>query len=160
MGRVMAPFGVKGAVKIEPFGDNRDSLRRHSVWWIGKPGSLSRIEVAECQAHDAHLVARFKGCTDRDEAGKYRGSDVALRREDLPPVAEHEFYQADLVGLDVVNVSGERLGTVTGFLPTGANEVMVVGHEGGERLLPVVGEVIRKVNLETGTVEVDWEADW
>jgi len=160
MGRVMAPFGVKGAVKIEPFGDDRDSLRRHSAWWVGKPGKLSRVEVRECRAHDAHLVARFAGCSDRDQAGKYRGFEVALRREDLPQPAEHEFYQADLVGLEVVNSKGERLGRVTGFLATGANEVMRVAHGTGERLLPVAGEVIRKVDLEAGTVEVDWGADW
>jgi 16S rRNA processing protein RimM len=160
MGRVMAPFGVKGAVKIEPFGDDRDSLCRHSAWWVGKPGNLSRIEVAECRAHDAHLVARFEGCSDRDQAGKYRGWDVALRREDLPQTAEHEFYQADLVGLEVVNAKGERLGRVTGFLPTGANEVMRVAQEGRERLLPAAGDVIRRVDLTAGTVEVDWEADW
>jgi 16S rRNA processing protein RimM len=160
MGRVMAPFGVKGALKVEPFGDDRDSLRRHSAWWVGKPGNLVQVEVLECRAHDAHLVARFEGCSDRDQAGKYRGFEVALRREELPQTAEHEFYQADLVGLVVVNAKGEQLGRVTGFLPTGANEVMRVAHEGKERLLPVAGEVIRKVDLEAGTIEVDWEVDW
>jgi len=160
MGRVLAPFGVKGAVKIEPFGDDRDSLCGHSAWWVGKPGKLSRVEVCECRAHRAHLVARFAGCSDRDQAGKYRGFEVALRREDLPQTAEHEFYQADLVGLEVVNSKGERLGRVTGFLATGAHEVMRIAHRTGERLLPVAGEVIRKVDLEAGTVEVDWGADW
>lgn len=156
----MAPFGVKGAVKIEPFGDAKESLCRHSAWWVGKPGKLNRVEVTGCRAHVAHLVARFEGCEDRDQAGAYRGFEVALRREDLPQTAEHEFYQADLVGLIVVNRQGERLGTVAGFLATGANDVMRVTHGAGERLVPVAGEVIRKVDLEGGTVEVDWGADW
>lgn len=156
----MAPFGVKGAVKIEPFGDDRDSLCRHSAWWVGKPGNLSQVEVVECRAHGMQLVARFEDCADRDQAARYRGFEVALRREELPQTAEHEFYQADLVGLEVVNGQGERLGRVTGFLRTGANEVMRVAHGTRERLLPVAGDVIRKVDLEAGTVEVDWGADW
>lgn len=156
----MAPFGVKGAVKIEPFGDDRDSLRRYSAWWVGRPGNFRRVEVVECRAHGAELVARFEGCADRDLASKYRGFEVALRREELPQTAEHEFYQADLVGLEVVNLKGDRLGRVTGFLATGANEVMRVAHGVGERLLPVAGDVIRKVDLEAGTLEVDWGADW
>jgi len=49
---------------------------------------------------------------------------------------------------------------VAGFLRTGANDVMRVGHEGGERLVPARAEVIRKVDLAAGTVEVDWGADW
>jgi len=106
-------------------------------------------------------VARFEGCEDRDKAGTYRGFEVALRREDLPTPAKHEFYQADLIGLEVVNGQGERLGKVTGFFSAGgANEVMRIAHESGERLLPATPEVIRRVDLEGGTVEVEWRADW
>jgi 16S rRNA processing protein RimM len=160
MGRVMAPWGVKGAVKVEPFGTGGDSLCRYSAWWVGKPGKLSEVVVAECRVHGAYLVVRFEGCNDRDRAGAYRGAEIALRREDLPEPAEHEFYQADLIGLEVVNGQGERLGRVAGFFSAGAHEVMRVGHAGGERLVPVAGEVIRKVDLDAGTVEVDWGADW
>ena len=160
MGRVMAPWGVKGALKIEPFGSGSGNLCKYSAWWVGKPGKLSEVAVAECRPHGAYLVARFEGCEDPERAGAYRGAEVALKREDLPEPAEHEFYQVDLIGLAVVNTRGERLGKVAGFLATGANDVMRVEHEGKERLLPVGGEVIRRVDLAAGTVEVDWGADW
>jgi len=160
MGRVTAPWGVKGAVKVEPFGAESGNLCKYSAWWVGKPGKLNEVVVAECRAHGAYLVARFEGCDDPDKAGAYRGAEVALRREDLPKPAEHEFYQADLIGLEVVNREGVRLGRVAGFFDGGAHEVMRVDHEGGQRLLPVAGEVIRRVDLDAGTVEVDWGADW
>ena len=161
MGRVMAPWGVKGAVKVQPFGTGSGNLCKFSAWWIGKPGKLSEVAVAECRAHGAYLVARFEGCDDPDKAGAYRGAEVALRREDLPKPAEHEFYQADLIGLTVVNGQGEWLGKVTGFFSAGgANEVMRVEHGSGERLVPATAEVIQKVDLDAGTVEVDWGADW
>ena len=160
MGRVMAPWGVKGALKIEPFGSGSGNLCKHSAWWVGKPGKLSEVAVAECRAHGAYLVARFQGCSSPEQAGAYRGAEVALRREDLPEPAEHEFYQVDLIGLEVVNERGERLGRVAGFITTGANDVMRVTHESGERLVPATAEVIRRVDLAAGTVEVDWGADW
>ena len=161
MGRVMAPWGVKGALKIEPFGSGSGSLCKYSAWWVGKPGKLSEVAVAECRAHGAYLVARFEGCDGPERAGAYRGAEVALRREDLPEPAAHEFYQVDLIGLAVVNAQGERLGKVTGFFSAGgANEVMRVAHESGERLVPATAEVIRKVDFAAGTVEVDWGADW
>jgi 16S rRNA processing protein RimM len=161
MGRVMAPWGVKGALKIEPFGSGSGSLCKHSAWWVGKPGKLSEVAVAECRAHGAYLVARFEGCSSPEQAAAYREAEVALRREDLPEPAAHEFYQADLIGLAVVNAQGERLGKVTGFFSAGgANDVMRVAHESGERLVPATAEVIRKVDLAAGTVEVDWGADW
>jgi len=160
MGRVMAPWGVKGALKIEPFGSGSGNLCKYSAWWVGKPGKLSEVAVAECRAHGAYLVARFEGCSNPEQAGAYRGAEVALKREDLPEPAEHEFYQVDLIGLEVVNERGERLGRVAGFITTGANDVMRVAHESGERLVPATAEVIRKVDLAAGTVEVDWGADW
>jgi 16S rRNA processing protein RimM len=161
MGRVMAPWGVKGALKIEPFGSGSGNLCKYSAWWVGKPGKLSEVAVVECRVHGAHLVARFEGCSSPEQAGAYRGAEVALRREDLPKPAEHEFYQVDLIGLAVVNTRGERLGKVTGFFSAGgANDVMRVEHEGEERLVPATVEVIRKVDLGAGTVEVDWGADW
>ena len=160
MGRVMAPWGVKGALKIEPFGSGSGSLCKYSAWWVGKPGKLSEVAVAECRAHGAYLVARFRGCDSPEKAGAYRGAEVALKRGDLPEPAEHEFYQVDLIGLEVVNERGERLGRVAGFITTGANDVMRVAHESGERLVPATAEVIRKVDLAAGTVEVDWGADW
>ena len=160
MGRVMAPWGVKGALKIEPFGSGSGSLCKYSAWWVGKPGKLSEVAVAECRAHGAYLVARFRGCDSPEKAGAYRGAEVALKRGDLPEPAEHEFYQVDLIGLEVVNERGERLGRVAGFITTGANDVMRVAHESGERLVPATAEVIRRVDLAAGTVEVDWGADW
>jgi 16S rRNA processing protein RimM len=161
MGRVMAPFGVKGAVKVEPFGTGSGNLCKYSAWWVGEPGKLEEVALAECRAHGEYLVARFEGCEDRDKAGRYRGAEVAVRREDLPKPAKHEFYQADLIGLEVVNLQGERLGSITGFFSAGgANEVMRVAHESGERLLPATAEVIRRVDLEAGRVEVEWGADW
>jgi len=160
MGRVMAPWGVKGALKIEPFGSGSGSLCKYAAWWVGKPGKLSEVAVAECRAHGAYLVARFRGCDSPEKAGAYRGAEVALKREDLPEPAAHEFYQVDLIGLEVVNERGERLGRVAGFITTGANDVMRVAHESGERLVPATAEVIRKVDLAAGTVEVDWGADW
>jgi 16S rRNA processing protein RimM len=161
MGRVMAPFGVKGAVKVEPFGGGSGNLCKYSAWWVGEPGKLEEVALAECRAHGEYLVARFEGCEDRDKAGMYRGAEVALRREDLPKPAKHEFYQADLIGLEVVNLQGERLGRIAGFFSAGgANEVMRVAREAGERLLPATAEVIRRVDLEAGTIEVEWGADW
>jgi 16S rRNA processing protein RimM len=160
MGRVLGPWGVKGALKIEPFGAESGNLCKYSAWWVGKPEKLDEVAVTECRAHGAHLVARFEGCDDPEKAGVYRGAEVALRREDLPEPAEHEFYQADLIGFEVVNAKGERLGRVAGFFSTGANDVMRVAHEAGERLVPATAQVIRRIDLEAGTVEVEWGADW
>jgi 16S rRNA processing protein RimM len=68
---------------------------------------------------------------------------------------------ADLVGLEVINTAGERLGKVTGLIETGANAVMrVVDDVGLERLLPFVSAVIQAVDGEAGRIRVEWGSDW
>ena len=157
MGRVLGPWGVKGAVKIERFGAN---LWKYSHWWVGRPGKHEKIAVAECREQSGYLIARFEGCTSPEQAKDYGGFEVALERSELPQTAEHEFYQADVIGFEVVNQKGEHLGRVKEFFSAGAHDVMRVEHKGGERLLPVAGDVIRKVDLRAGRVEVEWGADW
>ena len=157
MGRVLAPWGVKGAVKIERFGAN---LWKFSHWWVGQPGKYERLAVEECREHSGYLIARFAGCDSPEAAKAYSGAEVALERKDLPETSAHEFYQADVIGFEVVNARGDVLGRVKEFFSAGAHDVMRVEHQGGERLLPVAGDVIRKIDLRAGRVEVEWGADW
>jgi len=157
MGLVLAPWGVKGAVRIKPYGRN---LWKFSAWWVGWPGKHSKIAVAECREHSGYLVARFEGCESPEAAKAYSGAQVALEREELPETAAHEFYQADVIGFEVVNARGEVLGRVKEFFSAGAHDVMRVEHKGGERLLPVAGDVIRRIDLKAGRIEVEWGADW
>jgi 16S rRNA processing protein RimM len=85
---------------------------------------------------------------------------VAVPRESLPPTRENEFYQADLIGLEVRNMDGERLGTVAGMFSNGAHDVMRLAGDEGERLLPFIEQVVREVDIGAGRIRVDWGKDW
>lgn len=114
------------------------------------------------------LVARLDGIDDRDRAVDLVGNEVAIQMSQLPPVAQDEFYWAQLEGLRVVNLEGEELGCVSHLFETGANDVLVVRHgrddetdagRTGERLIPYVKGVVRSVDLDGGVITVDWHAD-
>lgn len=160
MGRVGAPFGVKGWVKVMPFTESPATLARYRRVWLGHQGEWREVEVEETAVHGAVVVARFAGCGDRDAAARLRGTEVAVPRDALPAAAPGEFYWADLVGLDVVTTGGEPLGKVSEMFSTGANDVMRVGEGKGERLLPFVATVVRNVDLAARRIEVAWELDW
>ena len=160
MGRILAPFGVKGWVKVETFSESPENLARHPSWWIGSEGDWRECRVAETERHGSRLVARLEGCENPEAAVKYRGREIAVPREALPPAGADEFYQADLVGLEVWNLMEERLGTVTGLFNNGAHEVMRVAGEEGERLLPFIPQVVREIDMQAGRIRVDWGKDW
>lgn len=163
VGRVLAPFGVKGWVKVEPFTESPESLRAFGEWRLGRgdPSDAWQLaRVAESATHSGNVVARFNGCEDRDAALAFRGMGIAVPREMLPAAKPGEFYQSDLVGLQVMNEQGEELGRVAGLFSNGAHEILRVRHDGGERLLPFVAAIVRGVDAAAGVVRVDWQSDW
>ncbi|MGP1676766.1 MAG: ribosome maturation factor RimM [Burkholderiales bacterium] len=161
MGRIVAPYGVKGWVRIEPYSADPGSLGAYPIWWVGRNGDWRELKVAQSVLqHGASLVARFEGCVERDAALALKGSEVALKREALPQNANNEFYWADLVGLKVVNASDEELGVVAGLFDNGAHPVMRVVAGETERLLPFVKQVVRRVDMAQGCISVEWELDW
>jgi 16S rRNA processing protein RimM len=160
MGRVAAPFGVKGWVKITPFTESPAALAGYRRLWLGRQGEWQEVAMEGAAVHGATVVARLAGCEDRDAAARLKGAELAVPRAALPAAAPGEFYWADLVGLDVVNVAGEPLGKVQGLFSTGANDVLRVGEGKGERLLPFVATVVRKVDLAARRIEVEWGLDW
>ena len=164
MGRVLAPFGVRGWVKIEPFTERPGNLGGFARWWLSGPQGWREMAVAEWSSHGDRLVARFEGCNDREEAVRFRGCDIAVPRESLPELAQDEYYQADLIGLRVLNRAGEELGRIEEVVDNGGHPVLRVvsgtGVKQEVRLLPLVRDVLEQVDLESGVVRVDWGADW
>ena len=132
------------------------------VWWVGAEGGPWReYDLKALKMHGEGLVVLLDGVPDRTVAEAMKGLLVGAPRAALPKTEEDEFYWADLVGLDVINTAGERLGQVVGLIETGANAVLrVVGDDGVERLLPFVSTVVQTVEREAGRIRVEWGSDW
>lgn len=161
MGRIVAPYGLKGWVRIEPYSAVPDSLNAYPSWWVGRRGDWREMKVVQCALqHGSSLVARLEGCVERDAALALKGCDVAVERAALPRSENDEYYWADLVGLRVVNVKDEELGVVAGLFENGAHAVMRVADGETERLLPFVEQVVRQVDVAQGRIRVEWELDW
>lgn len=161
LGRIVAPFGVRGWVKVHPFGDDPAAWRKMAHWWLGvdpEGAAWQSYELSGLRQHGKGLVAKLAGVDDRAGAEAIDGRYIAAPREALPEAGENEYYWADLIGLEVVNEQGERLGKVASLIETGANDVLVVRDGEAERLLPFVGEVVKAVG--GGRVLVAWQKDW
>jgi 16S rRNA processing protein RimM len=166
LGRITAPYGVRGWVKVKIYGDDPASLARMPCWWscereAADDAAWQARALAQCKAYGGGLIVRFAGIEDRDAAQGLAGLFVGAPRGALPATSADEYYWADLVGLEVANLAGEPLGRVVGLLRGAAHEVLVVQAEGGgRRLLPFVAAVVKRVDLAGRRIEVDWEPDW
>lgn len=159
MGHVVAPFGVAGWIKVHSHTASRESLLEYPVWWLGRGENWREVRVAEGSVHGKSLIARLEGYVDRTRAAELKGQQIAVPRSSLPRANKGEYYWVDLIGLTVVNLQGEELGTVNGVLETGANSVLDVRGT-RERLIPFIGQVIQEVDLKARLVRVDWGLDY
>lgn len=167
LGRIVAPYGIKGWVKIHPFGDDPAAWRQMNQLWLAataeEPDWLA-YGLRGFRPQGGSWVAKFDGIDDRTGAEAIEGFFLAAPREALPKAGAQEYYWADLIGLAVENHRGEVLGTVVSLLESGANHVLVVreGSSGEmrERLLPFVAAVVKDVDVAGGRIRVEWERDW
>lgn len=155
MGRVAGSYGVRGWVKVAPQKGVAETLVAAQDWWLGE--EARRVEQA--RVHSATVVAKLGGIETREQALALKGLKVAVARSALPDAQDGHYYLADLVGLEVVNGQGVRLGVVRQWFSNGPQDVMEVAGE-KTHLVPWVAAVVKRVDLEAKRIEVAWGADW
>jgi 16S rRNA processing protein RimM len=165
VGRVSGVYGVRGWVRIHSYTEPAENLLGYRDWMIRRGDRWEAIEIDDGRRHGKGLVAHIVGVDDRGDAELLKACDIAVPRELLPKLDANEYYWHQLEGLKVV-AAGRCLGQVDHLLETGANDVLVVKPCDGsldarERLIPWVrGQVVKTVNLDAGTIEVDWDPEF
>lgn len=120
---VAGAHGVTGEVRLKLFGDDPDGLRRYAKFdAAGRTLTLKSLRPGGA----AGAVARFAEITDRTTAESLRGTVLTVARETLPPLAEGEYYHADLIGLAVVDTAGASVGTVVAVENFGAGDILEI----------------------------------
>lgn len=160
LGRVSGLYGVQGWVRVHSHTQPRESILGYTPWHILRGGVWEERGVLAGRRHGKTVVARLDGCEDRDMARELIGAEVYVPRQALGSPGEGEYFWADLVGLRVVTTGGADLGRVDALMETGANDVLVVKGD-RERLVPfLVEQVVKAVDLDAGSIEVDWDPDF
>lgn len=127
MAAVAAAHGVTGEVRLKLFGEGVAGLKAYRAF---NDGSLTVKSLRDDGKGGA--IARFAEVTDRTAAEKLRGTVLTVPRSALPPLAEGEYYHADLIGLPAVSTEGEALGIVVAVENFGAGDVLEIERPAGE----------------------------
>lgn len=163
IGKITSAYGIKGWVKIYSYTDPVSNILNYPVWYLSSgtdPLHWREIAVIQGRPQGKFIVAQLAGINDRNQAELLHGTEIAIPRDQLPAAADGEYYWLDLLGLKVVNIQGIELGVISDIMETGANDVLVVQGE-RQRLIPyVMDEIIKQIDLQAGTLRVDWEADY
>ena len=160
--RVGRPHGVRGEVSVELRTDEPD--RRFADGAVldvrqagDRPpaGRPSRVTVTASRTHQDRLLLTFAEVGDRSAAEALRGALLVTDVGDSVPEHPEEFYDHQLVGLDVVDVDGAPLGTVKALVHGAAQDLLTVRTtDGRDALVPFVTALVPEVDLAAGRVVV------
>ena len=155
LGVVGAPFGVRGWIKVRSHTNPPERLFEHRLLHLRTSGHTQAYRLETTGRSAGQLTAKLEGVTDRDQAQALRGYLICVPRSELPQRDDRDYYRADLIGCEVVNLAGMSLGTVRHFLETPAQVLMVVKGR-SEFWVPAVPQHLRRVDLAARQVTVDW----
>ena len=127
VGHVLDAWRLDGSIKVAPYSSDASALLSANAWWFDVRGVVRAYDVVAAKVHGSTVTARLVGIVDRDAAEVLKGARISVSRRAFPVTDDDAYYWVDLIGLDVVNGSGERLGAVTDLLDNGAHQVLVVG---------------------------------
>jgi 16S rRNA processing protein RimM len=179
VGRIVGAWGIKGWVRVQPFSGDPQALFSTRQWLLCAATPIARaaaaprpqgaarlVKVAQAKEHGDGIVAQLHDVPDRSAAEALKGQSIWVSRQSFPTPDADEYYWVDLIGLDVINREGDRLGTVAELFSTGPQSVMRVLSGAAddpstvETLIPFVAAYVDEVRLAERLIRVDWGRDF
>jgi len=156
IGQVVGAHGINGAVKVHFYDTQPRAITPgDSLKMLTPQGAQTNYTVEWARPHKQHHLIGLKGVGDRDQAQALNGTQLVVRRSDLPVLEEDTFYWADLIGMAVYTLEDRYLGQIESIISTGNNDVYVVRSDKMETLVPALKQVVQTVDLDTRTMRVD-----
>ncbi len=149
IGYIARAHGLRGELVLKTFDPASTAINEVDVLVLvtrdGKEHTLTLESVAEAPGGDIRV--RFEGMTRREDCEPFKASGVFVRREDLEPPAEGEFFHGDLVGLEAFTPEGKRLGVVEEMWSSGPVPNLVIRDGKEEQMVPFAEDFVKQVDL-------------
>lgn len=155
IGVISSTHGIRGEVKVFPTTDIPEQYETLSSVFLDTGKELLTMEIERVRYFKKMIIVKFKGFDNINDIEPYRGKDLFITREQAVPLAENEYFIADLIGCRAVTDDGRELGVLDDVLETGANDVFLVKKtDGKELLLPYIDECITSIDIDEKLIMV------
>ena len=160
VGIVLKTIGLKGELKIKPLTDNPDRYAEGATVWAGPAEKAQPLTVRASRASGRDIAVFFDGIDSIEKAEGFRGKELFVPESDVPPLPEGEYYQFQVLGLEVYTSRGRLLGKVSDIIDTGEKDVYVItgpggkGTRGEEFLIPVTDETVEEIDVKGGKIKL------
>jgi len=156
LGRLVAPHGVRGELRLLPYAFPCQTLQKGlTVWVQDKTGPSQAYTITQVRPHAPCLLVKFQGVDSRSQAQALRNTTLSVAEALLLPLQDGEFYYYQVIGLKVQTPAGKQLGTIAQVFFSGGHDIWVVQRGQEEYLIPVTEEVVRAIDIPGGNVIIE-----
>ncbi|MFB6440455.1 ribosome maturation factor RimM [Streptomyces sp. NPDC056411] len=155
--RIGRAHGIKGEVTVEVRTDEPELRLGPGAVLTTDPSSVGPLTIAAGRVHSGRLLLRFEGVADRTAAEALRNTLLIAEvdPEEVPEDPE-EFYDHQLIDLDVVTRDGTVVGRISEISHLPYQDLLIVERpEGGEVMIPFVTEIVPEIDLEEQRAVID-----
>ncbi|MCX5814036.1 MAG: ribosome maturation factor RimM [Proteobacteria bacterium] len=147
VGRIVSTHSIKGEAKFRYYNEDKEVFYRYTSFFIKDGDGWGKLELTGISFRKGFFHINFKGLEKPEDLSYLINRELFVKEEDLPQLSENEYYEYQLLGLDVFSENGEELGKVAQIIRTGANDVMLVRGE-KEILIPMIEDYISEINVK------------
>ncbi|MET9511704.1 ribosome maturation factor RimM [Streptomyces flavidovirens] len=148
--RIGRAHGIKGEVTVEVRTDEPELRLGPGAVLATDPASVGPLTVETGRVHSGKLLLRFAGVKDRTAAEALRNTLLIAEVDPAAtPEDPEEFYDHQLMDLDVVLADGTEIGRITEITHLPSQDLFIVKRpDGSEVMIPFVEEIVTEIDLE------------
>ncbi len=152
VGAIAGAFGVHGEVRLKSFCSNPEDIKLYQPLYDenGRMFTIKKLRPIK-----AGLAARIAEITSREEAEALRSTRLYALRTQFPELEEDEYYQSDLIGMDIFDGHGDKIGKVKSIQNFGAGDLLEIHYKGKTALIPFTREIVPNVDIATRKIIID-----
>lgn len=155
IGKVVALFGIRGELKVLLLTDIPNRFAGLGAVYAG-PDHTRRLIQSVRPYKGEMIVLKLEGIDDANTAESLRDQNLAIPVSELAQLPPDSYYQHDILGLMVITLDGQKLGSIVDIIVTGSNDVYVIKVPNGSQvLIPAIKDVIKQVDLIRRTMYID-----
>ena len=155
IGRVVAPFGIRGELKVRLLTDIPDRFEQLETIYLGPNHRQYLIERVRPYKGEMILL-KLAGLDDANAVEPLRQQEILIPISQLAKLPTGSYYQHDILGLSVLTLDNRELGPIVDIIETGSNDVYSIrGSDGKQILIPAIKDVIKRIDLVRRTMYID-----
>ena len=154
VGKIVNTQGLKGEVRVYPFTDDINRFDDLDVFYLDKDFN-TKWNVERVRYKGNLVIMKIKNIDSIEKAEVLRDKFIYVSREDGRELEEDEYFIADMIGLEVYTVDGEKVGVLKDVLQYAANDVYIIKGEEKEYLIPAIMKFVRTIDMKERKMIID-----